>query len=378
MRKRYHDDICCQAVGPGRGPGRAARRRIIGVMSARPPRPSPAHRILLALLVLLAGCGGRDHPWWQLDGHTMGTTWSVQVRAPDGLDRDALAAELQAELDRVIAQLSTWQADSDIERYNRAPAGSWHALPEPFNGLLAQALDLARATDGAYDPTVGPLVALWGFGAAAPRSAPPDPDEILAARARVGWQRLVHDRGAARLLQPGGVQLDLVSIAEGHAVDRLGEALERRGMRDYLAEIGGELRARGSGPGGRPWRVAIADPLGGPPVDIVPLRDASVATSGDYLAHFEHEGTRYGHAIDPHTGWPVRHGLASVTVLAEDSARAGALATALSVLGPERGLAFARRHRVAALLLVRAGPPGRLVRQASPAWLERIGAGPRP
>lgn len=345
----------------------------MAAMSARP------YRLLSACLALLiAACGDRTVPWWWLDGQTMGTTWSVQLRAPDGLDRDLLLAELQAELDLVIAQLSPWQADSVISRYNGAPAGSWQALPEPFNGLLAQALALAQATDGAYDPTVGPLVALWGFGAAAPRSAPPDPDEIAAARARVGWQRLVHDRDNARLLQPGGVQLDLVSIAEGHAVDRLGEVLERHGVHHYLAEIGGELRARGTRPDGQPWRVALADPLAGPPREIVPLRDASIATSGDYLAHFEHEGTRYGHAIDPHTGWPVRHGLASVTVVAEDSARAGALATALSVLGPERGLAFAQRHRIAALLLVRTETPDRLARRESPAWREWTDAPRRP
>lgn len=359
------------------GQRRVARRRTMAAMPAG-PRRLPLLCLVLPVLVLLAGCGDRAAPWWQLDGHTMGTTWSVQLRAPDGLDRDALLAGLHAELDLVIAQLSTWQADSDISRFNRAPAGTWQALPEPFNDLLAQALDLAEATGGAYDPTVGPLVSLWGFGAAAPRSVPPGTDEIRAARARVGWQRLVHDRDNGRLLQPGGVQLDLASIAEGHAVDRLGQALERHGVRDYLAGIGGELRARGRRPDGQPWRVAVADPLGGPPALVVTLAEASIATSGDYLAHFEHEGRRYGHAIDPHTGWPVRHGLASVTVLAQDSARAGALATALSVLGPERGMAFARRHQVAALLLVRGGAPDRLERRASPAWRERTAAGAEP
>lgn len=345
-------------------------------MGCRPTPPLPRACALALLAVLaLAACRGGDAGPWRHGGATMGSTWSLQAQLPAGLDRTALAAALQAELDRVIAQLSTWEPDSDISRYNRAPPGTWHRLPEPFNGLLGQALALAEDSGGAYDPTVGPLVALWGFGAAAPRTTPPGAEEIAAARQRVGWRQLRHVPGSGRVLQPGGVQLDLVSIAEGHAVDRLGETLERHGVRHYLVEIGGELRARGHHPDGRPWRVAVADPLGGPPLAIVALRDASIATSGDYLAHFEHQGVRYGHAIDPHSGWPVRHDLASVTVLAGDSARAGALATALSVLGPQQGLAFARRHDIAALLLVRDEGGGPLLHLATPAWLARVEAG---
>lgn len=345
---------------------------------ARPDRSPPMHwraRCLL-LFIALAGCRGGEPPWWRLDGQTMGTTWSVQARLPAGVDRESLAAALQAELDLVVAQLSTWRLDSDIRRYNEAPAGTWHRLPEPFNGLLAQALELARDSGGAYDPTVGPLVALWGFGAAAPRDAPPAATEIAEARARVGWQRLVHERATGRLLQPGGVQLDLASIAEGHAVDRLGAVLEARGVRDYLAGIGGELRARGHRPDGRAWQVALADPDGGAPPLVLALQDASIATSGDYHAHFLHQGVRYGHAIDPHTGWPVRHDLASVTVVAVDSATAGALATALSVLGPERGLAFAGHREIAALLLVRDGQSAGLQRIETPAWRARMGGTP--
>ncbi|MBX3724457.1 MAG: FAD:protein FMN transferase [Xanthomonadales bacterium] len=339
-----------------------------------PLLPGRPRALFLLALLALAACRGGEVGTWRHGGATMGTTWSVQAQLPPGLDRAALAAALQAELDRVIAQLSTWEPDSDISRYNRAPAGTWQPLPEPFNDLLAQALALAEATAGAYDPTVGPLVALWGFGAAAPRSTPPSDAEIAAARQRIGWQRLRHEPGSGRVLQPGGVMLDLVSIAEGHAVDRLGETMERHGVADYLVEIGGELRARGRRPDGRPWQVAVVDPLGGPPVAIVALRDASIATSGDYLAHFEHQGVRYGHAIDPHSGWPVRHGLASVTVLAEDSTRAGALATALSVLGPDAGLAFAQRQDIAALLLVRDTVPGPLKPIATPAWRTQVEA----
>lgn len=320
----------------------------------------------LLLALLLAACA-RPAGLVRLDGLTMGTTWSAQFAPQQDLDPRQVRAAIEAELDEVVAQMSTWRQDSDISRYNDAPAGSWHELPAAFAGVLAAALALAEASDGYYDPTVGPLVELWGFGASGPRSEPPAEDEIATARAQVGWQRLRFDPGD-RLLQPGGVRLDLSSIAEGYAVDRMGQALERLGSHDYLVEIGGELRARGRRPDGTPWRVAIEHPdTGAAPSVVLVLQDQAIATSGDYRRHFEHDGRRYGHAIDPHTGWPVAHGLAAVTVVAPDCMHAGSLASALSVLGPRRGMDFALRHGIAARMLVR-GEEGDLQVLETPAF----------
>lgn len=313
--------------------------------------------LLLIACALLPGCK-RVPDTLRLEGPTMGTTWSAQFADHASLDRNEALAAIQAELDEVVAQMSTWRADSFISRYNDADAGTWHALTEGFASVLEASLQLAAATDGYYDPTVGPLVDLWGFGARGVRAEPPAAADIESARARVGWQRLQFDPASRRLLQPGGLRLDLSSIAEGYAVDRMGLALEKLGVTGYLVEIGGELRARGSRPDGMPWRVAIEQPVSDAPATVVALRDRSIATSGDYRKYFEFNGQRYSHAIDPHTGHPVQHGLAAVTVIAASCMEAGSTATALSVLGPERGFDHATRHDIAARMVIRDGQGG--------------------
>ena len=148
-----------------------------------------------------------------LGGHSMGTTWSVRLNAARNADLHALHAGIQARLDRVVAQMSTWDADSDISRYNRADAGTWLRIPEEFSTVLACALRIADTSDGAFDPTIGSLVGLWGFGAEAARGDAPSVDERDAARDTIGWHRIALRDG--ELLQPGGVRLDLSAIAKG-------------------------------------------------------------------------------------------------------------------------------------------------------------------
>jgi thiamine biosynthesis lipoprotein len=293
----------------------------------------------------------------RLSGSSMGTTWTVT--AVTDADTAGLREGIEAELDRVVAQMSTWEPGSDISRFNRAPAGTAQVLPDGFFQVLDTALRLAKGTGGAFDPTVGPLVNLWGFGPDGSRDAPPGPDAITALRARTGWHRLSLDQAAHTAIQPGGMQVDLSSIAKGFAVDRVAAYLVDSGIHAFLVEVGGELRARGRKPDGTPWRIAIESPRAGdgdtPAAETVPaaqivvaLDDLSVATSGDYRHYFERDGRRYSHTIDPRTGYPVAHGLASVTVLHEDCMQADALATAMTVLGPDDGYAYALRHGVAA------------------------------
>lgn len=330
---------------------------------------SPCHRALrrparlpalVTLLTLLLACAPRSD-LLTLHGATMGTTWSVQLPnvashrlAPLHADIDSLLAGLEGEL-------SHWQPESALSRFNRAPAGTWHALPADLAAVMAAALALAEDSQGAFDPALGALVNLWGFGPDGPRDTPPAAAQVSAALARSGWQRLRHDPAGPRLWQPGGVQLDLSGIAKGHAIDRVAARLDAAGIRDYLVEIGGELRARGHGPRGRPWRVAIRAPLPHPaPAAVVelagnpasPAAPLAVATSGSYHAGFEHGGQHYSHTLDPRTGAPVANGVLSVTVLADSAMQADALATAITVLGPEQGLAFAEQRRLPVLMLV--------------------------
>lgn len=290
----------------------------------------------------------------RLAGESMGTCWTVKLAAaPRPLDR--LRELLQAELDRVVAEMSHWQADSHLGRYNRAEAGSWQVLPEGFFTVMQQALLLAEDSDGAYDPTAGPLVDCWGFGPVAARSTPPSAAEIAAALQHVGWQKLCLDVTQRRLLQPGGVQLDLSAIAKGYAVDRLAEVLESLGVAHYLVEVGGELRGQGCKPDGSPWWVQLETPdeQANAAALVLALDGLAVASSGDYRRYFECEGQRYAHTIDPRDGWPLRHALAAVSVVHSSCLQADALSTALYVLGPERGLAYATRHGLAAHFVLR-------------------------
>jgi thiamine biosynthesis lipoprotein len=311
--------------------------------------------------------GSRVHA---LHGASMGTSWSARV-AGTGVDgrQVPLRAALQAELDAIVAQMSHWEDDSLLSRYNRAPAGTWIDLPPQFFDVIDYALWAHDASGGAYDPAAGALVALWGFGPHRryDQAGFYAPDAAAIARAQAGRGRPTLDRTGRRLLQPGGAVLDLSSVAKGYAVDRLALCLEGRGLRHYLVEVGGELRGAGLKPDGQPWWVDIeAVPDGGAaPRAVVALHGLSVATSGDYRQFFELEQRRVSHTLDPRSGRPAG-GVAAVTVLAPTCMAADALSTVLNVLGPVDGLAFAERRALAARFLVRRG--GRLEEVVSPAW----------
>jgi thiamine biosynthesis lipoprotein len=280
-------------------------------------------------------------------GETMGTTWSARiVAAPDGI-----AASIQAELNRVVAEMSHWDPASALSRFNRSEPGRWQPLPVGFARVLAAALEVAEKSDGAFDPAMGALVDLWGFGPPGPRTGIPNDEEIAAAVS--GREHIEQDDRRARRTAPGA--LDFSSIAKGHGVDRVAEMLRSMELPDFLIEVGGELRGEGIKPGGQPWWIDL-EPV--PGSRLLPLRAAlhglSVATSGDYRRSFAHQGRDYGHTLDPRTGRPLENHVASVSVLHPSCMLADAWATALSVLGPE-GMVLAEREGLAAHMVVREG-----------------------
>ncbi len=319
-------------------------------------------RNVLLLLVVSAqfSCAGTTRQI-VLDGQSMGTTWTVRLVVDDPLARTPWAEMIQAELDAVDNQMSHWDSGSALSRYNRAEPGTRHALTPDLTQVLAYMLELSAASDGAFDPTVGALVNLWGFGPRGARSAPPETEEIQEALLVTGWRRLQFDVDAHSILQPGGVELDLSSAAPGFAVDRVAAAFAQRGLRNYLLEFGGELRAAGRREDGSAWRVSIqrpAETAGVTPDDVEPddvlaLNDMAMGASGDYEHYFEFEGRRYPHSLDARSGYPVRHGLAAVHVLAGQCLHADALASMLSVLGPDAGRRYALTHDVAARFVTR-------------------------
>jgi thiamine biosynthesis lipoprotein len=252
--------------------------------------------------------------------------------------------------------MSTYQESSELSRFNAAERMDWVAVSPELARLVDTALAVSAATGGAFDVTVGPLVNLWGFGPEVTADQIPAQTEIDAARARIGWQKLQARAEPAALRKSlPDLYVDLSAIAKGHGVDRIANVLDDAGLTDYLVEIGGELRGRGFNAEGQPWQIAVErpEPNRRAVLRVVALADLAMATSGDYRNFFELEGRRWSHTIDPATGRPVDHALASVTVLAERCAEADAWATALLVLGPEKGLAMAEERDLAALFVER-------------------------
>ncbi|HWL64280.1 MAG TPA: FAD:protein FMN transferase [Steroidobacteraceae bacterium] len=287
-------------------------------------------------------------------GRGMGCPWSVTWVDEGRIDRGRVQAGIEAVLARVIEQMSTWEPQSLISRFNHAAPGSWLPLPLDFALVLGCALQVARASDGALDPTSGELVSLWGFGASGRHHEPgfsmPQPEQVTAALQRCGWRRLQVDTAAMRLHQPGGLQLDLSAVAKGFAVDEVGRFLRSEGITHHLVDIGGELRGAGMKPDGQPWWVQVQLPPGAEAIlpTRIALHGLSVATSGDYLQAFSTAGRRYSHCIDPRSGYPVDNGVCAVTVLHAECMLADAWSTALMVLGARAGMAVAETEKLAA------------------------------
>lgn len=294
-----------------------------------------------------------------LNGTSMGTHWRVRVGNPQFLPLQTLRSAIEDVLASVVRHMSHWAADSTLAQFNRAPTNTWHALPADLSTVLHAGLHWAQASGGAFDPTLGALVAAWGFGPHAPLDAadwrPPTPATLAQAQACSGWQGL-HYHPERGWRQHGGLQLDLSGIAKGYAVDAVLLRLHALGLRNALVEIGGELRGSGQRPDGQPWRVAIAPvpaavgPAPDAPPQAIALRDCAIATSGSLYHRHQWQGRSYSHTLDPRTGAPIAHALASVTVLHAECLHADALATLLTVLGPEAGWEFAEQHGIAALL----------------------------
>ncbi len=309
---------------------------------------------LLAASLLLAGCGGDSLE--QFGGPTMGSSYSVKyVRSASGPSVEEARGEVEGILAEIDQQMSTYRADSEVERFNALPAGSCLTLPAAMLELVAFGSKLSRDSGGAFDMTVEPLLNLWGFGPQSRGDQVPSPEAIAAAKAEVGQQHL-SIRGH-ELCKDAPVQLDFNSIAAGYAVDRVVARLGELGVSSALVEITGELKAFGRKPDGAPWRIAVEAPRDDRQVaqKIITLDGLGVSTSGDYRNYFEKNGKRYSHTLDPKTGTPISHNLAAVTVVDESALRADGLSTLLMVLGPEAGEAYAEAHGIAALFVTRDG-----------------------
>lgn len=319
------------------------------------PAASLLATLFVMLVILLGGCSSKPQVL-SYSGPTMGTTFTVKWVSTDPADAKRIGPLLEKSLHDVNQSMSTYISDSELSRLNQAPAGSSRKVSPGMFEVLQMAQDISRSSHGAYDVTVGPLVNLWGFGPDGSVTHVPSDDKIAAARKRIGYHKLHLDPKTRTVTKDGDLYVDLSSIAKGYGVDQLALVLEKAGVTSYLVEVGGELRARGKKPDGSAWRIAIESPVAGTrAVDrIIRVHKIGVATSGDYRNYFEENGIRYSHTIDPSTGRPITHKLASVTVLQPTCAEADGLATALTVLGDERGYQYAVDHKIPAFFIVKA------------------------
>ncbi|MEM8499065.1 MAG: FAD:protein FMN transferase [Pseudomonadota bacterium] len=287
----------------------------------------------------------------------MGTTWSVQVaEALETSEQQQAVSKIAHLLSDIDQSMSTYKSDSELNRINAAGPGRYR-LSAPLFAVLQIAKDISQSSGGAFDVTVGPLVALWGFGNSDSPAKVPEQTKIDSLLERTGMDRIELDAKERELLVHHAVQLDLSAIAKGYAVDRVALALIKVGVRNFLVEVGGELRASGVNKNGNHWVIGIETPVQSrrQAYSGVMLKHKSIATSGDYRNYFDVEGTRYSHTLDPRSGYPVAHTLASVSVIADSAAEADAWATALNVLGPEQGLMLAEQQELAAFFIIRDG-----------------------
>lgn len=314
----------------------------------------------IAVIVTLNQRTVAGDPIASLAGATMGTSYHIKISA-EGVDA-AEAKRLQDLVDNrltIIDQLmSTYKQSSEISQFNRLAANHWLDI-SPETLLVIQAgQHISELSDGAFDMTVGKLVNLWGFGPTININLIPDPQNISALQQQIGYKKLqLRDTPPGILKSSEAIYLDLSAIAKGYAVDAVATVLEEQHISNYMVEIGGEIRTAGFKSNQQPWAIGIESPTAAVHnvQKVLHLSDAAMATSGDYRNYFEDNGKRYSHTIDPRSGYPIEHRLASVTVICEDCMTADALATAIMVMGPEKGLQFAELHNIPIFMIIKQG-----------------------
>lgn len=290
----------------------------------------------------------------------MGTAYRVTLPRPLPVADGELLSAVRTQLERVDSLMSTYREDSELSALNRHDSPDAFAISVETFAVLAGANEVSRATSGAFDITVGPLVDAWGFGPSA-TTEPPAADVIARLKKTTGWQKLTLDESSQTVRKSSpAVRCDLSAIAKGYAVDRIARAIKDLGCRDYMVDVGGEVRVAGLNANGEPWRIGIERPDGAGRVvhRILQVTDTGVATSGDYRNFRMEDGRRLSHVLDPRVGEPVETGVASATVLHDSTMRADAFATAMLVLGERESIAVAEQEGLAVLLLLRDGQGG--------------------
>lgn len=333
--------------------------------------------VLLCLVFLSSACEQqREEKQYALyySDEIMGTRYTVKVpKLPDSLSNEQITLQIEDLLEKLDGQMSTFKQDSELSQINNRQSTEWLTVSTSLYTVLKQAKIVSELSKGAFDITVGPLVNIWGFGSKPMSFKVPKEEFIKKQLAKTGYKHLLFDDNNQQIRKEFvDLYLDLSAIAKGYAVDQVATLLEGHGIDNFMVEIGGELRLKGQNISNKRWRIGVEKPA----IErrtiqkVLPLTDISLATSGDYRNFFESEGVRFSHTIDPRSGKPITHKLASITILSDTTMEADALATALMVLGPEDGYVLAEQEKIAALFIIKTDDG--FVEKASSAFINRL------
>ncbi|MCJ8314094.1 MAG: FAD:protein FMN transferase [Saccharospirillaceae bacterium] len=311
---------------------------------------------LVSLCSILISCQSKKEQVINLEGKTMGQVSYRVLVVTKPSEQQSIHNGIESKLDEIVQLMSTYVSDSQVSQFNDLEINkAFKVDPKTFEVLTLSQL-ISEQTDGAFDITVGPLVDLWGFGPKARPEQIPDPMQIKQSFQLIGFAAIKLNIADVSVLKQKYRRIDLSAIAKGYAVDEIARYLDSQLVSAYMIEVGGEIRLKGLKPNGEKWRIAIEKPQTGFTQQILTtlvITDISMATSGDYRNFFEVDGVRFSHTIDPKTGYPIAHNLASVTVLNKDCATADALATALMVMGEVDAVKFANEKNIAAFFIIK-------------------------
>ena len=310
--------------------------------------------LLFTFIALLGGCN-RGPEIIKISGSKMGTSYHVTIVADQPAPAD-LAKQIEQTLDRVDQSMSTYKVDSEISQFNQLDVGQRLVISDDFDQVLRITRKVWQKSGGTLDPTVGPLVDIWGFGPTFTGDVVPSDSAIQRSLASIGFDAVNRTVNNQQILlsKSRPLRLDLSAVAKGYAVDLVADLLEMNALPDYLVEVGGETRVSGLNPEGDPWRLAIESPsLTEAVAQVLNLEAGAVATSGDYRNYFERDGVRYSHTIDPRSGRPTTHSVASVTVVADTCAEADAWATALIVMNSDQAVDLANELKIPVYIVAR-------------------------
>ena len=310
--------------------------------------------IIIFLMIGTGACQNNNYKIVLINGLTMGTTYSIKIKTADAVvNQEKIRADIEKILLEINQKMSTYIVDSELSVINFSNSLDSNLISDDLFKVISHANTISKTTNGAFDITVGPLVNLWGFGPNKSENKIPSNEEIELIKKNIGYKKIYLNKETTSIkkLHPD-LYVDLSGIAKGFAVDKIALYLNSYNLENYLVEIGGELIAKGTNEDNEVWQIGIENPNNNL-VKIIGLKDIAMATSGDYRNYFEKNGVRYSHTINPNTGKPIKHKLASITVLDKTAMNADALATAFMVLGPAKTIELANELKIGVYLIIK-------------------------